>query len=183
LSKEAKPLAIEHGFAFYEENIRAYEIVYLAARGKTEELKTAIRRATRFSEVGFAVALTWGLSSMAEGLANLGRLNIALPLVNQAFEMMARTGERYAEAELHRIRAVLALKQADARVCGPDQLAFAYADAERSFREAQAIARWQGAKLFELRAATSLCRLMIETGRKDQPGEFCCGLRLIHRRF
>jgi class 3 adenylate cyclase len=166
--KEAKPLAKEHGFSFYEETIIAYEIMYLAAKGKTEELKTAMRRATRFSELGFGLALTWGLSSMAEGLANLGRLNIALLLVNQAFEMMARTGERYAEAELHRIRAVLALKQADGRECGPAELAFAYADAESSFRNAQEIARRQGAKLFELRAATSLSRLLIETSRKDQ---------------
>jgi hypothetical protein len=41
-------------------------------------------------------------------------------------------------------------------------------EAEASFRKALAIAREQSARLFELRAATSLGRLWQDTGRRDE---------------
>ena len=59
-----------------------------------------------------------------------------------------RTGERWFEAELHRLKGEALL---DAR-----QPSFAYAEVE--FQRALAIAREQGARFWELRAATSLAR-------------------------
>ncbi len=62
-------------------------------------------------------------------------------------------------AELSRIRGELRLAQAAEG-----------SDAERCFREAMAIADAQGAKLFELRAAVALGRLLVDRGRGDEAG-------------
>lgn len=166
--QEATALAKEHGFTFYEEGITAYHIIGLAAEGKFEELKASLSRSKRFSEIRYELALTWARSTLAEALANLGRVKTALPLLNEAGEMMKRNDERYVESEIHRIRGVLALKQIEGREYTALELQSVRVEAGRAFREAKETARRQGAKLFELRAATSLSRLLLNTGRADE---------------
>ncbi|MBV8334810.1 MAG: hypothetical protein JO358_05045, partial [Alphaproteobacteria bacterium] len=61
-------------------------------------------------------------------------------------------------AEIHRLRGELA-----SRLQHPDP-----AKAEESFRTALAIAREQGTRGYELRAATSLARLLGEQGRRAE---------------
>ena len=68
------------------------------------------------------------------------------------------TGERWFEAELHRLRGEAAAGVA----------ADAPTEAEACFRQALAVAREQGAKLWELRAATSLARLWAEQGERAE---------------
>jgi predicted ATPase len=70
----------------------------------------------------------------------------------------AETEERYYEAELHRLRGELLLMRSDADREG----------AERCFRKAIDIARRQRAKSWELRATTSLARLLRDTDRRDE---------------
>lgn len=60
--------------------------------------------------------------------------------------MVAETGEGYFEAELHRLKGLL-YQQADVK------------RAESGFEQAISIAREQSAKIWELRANVSLCRL------------------------
>ena len=62
------------------------------------------------------------------------------------------------DAELHRLRGDLMC-----RLPRPDP-----DGAERSFRAALSIAREQGTKGFELRAATSLARLLRDHGRREE---------------
>ncbi len=166
--RETAVLAHEHEFAFYEEGITAYHIIGLAAEGKPEELKAAFRRSKKFSQVGYQLAHTWARSTLAEALANLGRVNTALPLLTEAFNMMQRNNERYVESEIHRIRGLLMLSQVEGRECTVVEMQSAHAAAEQTFREAKEMARRQGAKLFELRAATSLSRLLIKKGRSGE---------------
>jgi predicted ATPase len=68
-------------------------------------------------------------------------------LLDEAFEAMESTGQRWYEAELHRLRGLLA-SSADRT-----------ADAEACFEDAMRVARSQGANLFELRAAMASSRL------------------------
>jgi tetratricopeptide (TPR) repeat protein len=166
--QEASALAKEHGFTFYEEGITAYHIIGLAAEGKLEELKASIGRSTKFSEIRYELALTWARSTLAESFGNLGRIKTALLLLNEASAMMKRNDERYVESEIERIRGVLALKQIESHQCTELDLQSARAEAEKAFREAKEISRRQGAKLFELRASTSLGRLLIMTGRSGE---------------
>ena len=68
------------------------------------------------------------------------------------------SGERGDSAEIHRLRGELT-----GRLPYPDP-----AKAEDSFRTAIAIAREQGTRGYELRAATSLARLWAEHGRRGE---------------
>jgi len=67
----------------------------------------------------------------------------------------AVSGERGWDAEIHRLRGELT-----GRLAYPDPV-----KVEESFRTALAIAREQGTRGYELRAATSLARLWREQGR------------------
>jgi predicted ATPase len=69
-----------------------------------------------------------------------------------------RTGERWYEAELHRIEGGLLLS-----LPVPDQR-----KAEVCFRKAIEIAQVQEAKSWELRAATSLARLWLDQGKRRE---------------
>jgi predicted ATPase len=69
----------------------------------------------------------------------------------------AASGERGWNAEIHRLRGELT-----SRLPHPDP-----AKVEDSFRTALGIAREQGTRGYDLRAATSLARLWRETGRRD----------------
>jgi predicted ATPase len=66
------------------------------------------------------------------------------------------TGVRWIEAELHRLRGELQLALPE-----PDQ-----SEVEACFRSALALAQEQQAKLWELRAATSLSRLWAGQGKR-----------------
>jgi predicted ATPase len=65
---------------------------------------------------------------------------------------------RYYEAETHRLKGELLLKQDDSNA----------AEAQSSFERAIEIARGQSAKSWELRATMSLARLLAKQGRRDE---------------
>jgi predicted ATPase len=71
---------------------------------------------------------------------------------------MARTDERFYEAELYRLMGVLHLAQAPT----------AQAEAEANMRHALDVARHQNAKSLELRAALSLSRLWQQQGKRAE---------------
>jgi DNA polymerase III delta prime subunit len=166
--QETRALAREHGFAFYEEGMLAYENIGLAAQGKAEELRKSFMRTNRSSEIRFASALTWSRSALAEGLGRMGRTDRAARLLDGAVEQMKQTDERYVEAEIHRIGGELELMKWSGAACSPQELRRARERAEHSFRLAMESARRGHAKLFELRAANSLGRLLSASGRNDE---------------
>jgi predicted ATPase len=96
------------------------------------------------------------LSLLAEGHALAGRTGEARDLLDQALEHAGRSGERWYEAELYGQRGRLLL-------CPP---ARDEAAAEAAFVRALEIARGQGARLLELRAAVSLARLLAGRGER-----------------
>jgi predicted ATPase len=79
----------------------------------------------------------------------------ALTLIDQGVEAAEETGEHSTDPYLHRLRGEILLKRDSANP----------APAEQEFRTATAIAREQGARSFELRAALSLAKLYQSTGR------------------
>jgi predicted ATPase/class 3 adenylate cyclase len=87
-----------------------------------------------------------------------GAVQEGLDLVAKALDRVEETGERWFEAELHRMMGELMLRLPKADP----------AAAEARFVHAVATARQQGAKLWELRAATSLARLWREQGRRGE---------------
>ncbi len=81
-----------------------------------------------------------------------------LDRVTVALETLGRIGDQVDEAQLHRVKGELLLKLGDYRV----------AEAEQCFRTAIEVARRQAAKAYELRATTSLARLLARQGRRDE---------------
>jgi hypothetical protein len=121
-----------------------------------------------FSAAGYELAHTWARSAIAEALGNLGQVDIALVLLAEARELMERNDERYVESEIHRIHGELKLKQA-AHASSTSAIATkAEAEAEQSFLKAIEIARERGAKTLELRAATGLTRMLVNSGRNAE---------------
>jgi len=108
-----------------------------------------------YKAAGTRLSTPFDLALLAEALAFAGKIQEGLATLDNA---LAASGVRGWDAEIHRLRGELA-----GRLPYPDP-----AKAEDSFRAALAIAREQGTRGYELRAATSLARLWREQGRRDQ---------------
>ncbi|HME25821.1 MAG TPA: AAA family ATPase [Acetobacteraceae bacterium] len=93
---------------------------------------------------------------LSDILALSGQRDEALAMLDEVLEFSRATGACWLDAELLRKKGELLLASAG----GND------AQAEQEFRHAIDIARSQSAKLFELRAATSLARLWSDQGRR-----------------
>ena len=98
------------------------------------------------------------LGALADGYKKAGDAKRALELLDEAVDWANRTGERFYECELHRIRGEVLLM-------GNSPNAPA---ADNCFRKAIELARVQSAKAWELRATMSLARLLDSTGRRDE---------------
>jgi predicted ATPase len=79
-------------------------------------------------------------------------------VLEEGFASIAKTGEQIGSPYLHHVKGELLLAQTPSDVPG----------AERCFRAAIEIARRQSARSPELRATTSLARLVNEQGRRDE---------------
>jgi hypothetical protein len=114
------------------------------------------------------------------GPARRPRGGAGLSIVADALAIARATGACYWDAELARLKGTLLLGAAEApgpcRGKGRRASAPAESDAEACFLEALAIARRQGAKALELRAATSLARLRQAQGRTREAHEPLAGV-------
>jgi predicted ATPase len=81
-----------------------------------------------------------------------------LTVLAEALRHGEHTGERYYEAEIHRLKGALLLQQSSDH----------HPEAETCFHQAISIAQSQQAKSWELRAATSLARLWQQQGKRAE---------------
>jgi predicted ATPase len=98
------------------------------------------------------------LTLFASALAKSGRIDEALDSLGEAQARIERTGERWWEAETHRLRGKLIRQRSHA----------GEGEAERCYRTALACARRQHAKSLELRTATDLAGLWAAQGRRAE---------------
>jgi predicted ATPase len=123
-------------------------------------------------EIGFRVFQPFSATLLAEVEAEGGGVEAGLKLLNAALISIERTGERWFEAEVNRVRGDLLL-----RLKRPDNTG-----AEAAYTRAVEIARKQRARTFELRTALSLARFYHVTGRIDNVrevlGRALCGFTL-----
>ena len=87
----------------------------------------------------------------------LGNPEAGLTALAEALTLTNKTGERWYEAELYRLKGELLVQQSLDN----------QAEAESYFHHALDIARHQQAKSFELRAATSLAHLWQQQGKRE----------------
>ena len=112
-------------------------------------------------EAGARIRPALGRYLAADILTWAGRQADALAVLEEVLEFSRTTGARWLDAELHRKKGELLLALADADA---DQV-------EQEFRQAISIAREQSARLFELRAVTSLARLQSDRGASEVAAE------------
>jgi adenylate cyclase len=177
---EGLTLTKEYGFSFFSESLIAYRVIGSAAQGRIDQMTAGGGNPGGFSAAGYELAHTWARSAIAEALGNLGQVDIALALLAEARELMERNDERYVESEIHRIHGELKLKHAARSSSTPEIVTKAESEAEQSFLRAIEIARERGAKTLELRAATSLSRMLMNSGRHAEALRF---LQPIHDWF
>jgi predicted ATPase len=152
-------LASEHGFALWAPRGRILQGWAGAQRGEATTGISRIRDGLAATEAtGTRVTTPQFLTLLAEALALAGKIEEGLAALDNALAKAAVSGERGSNAEIHRLRGELT-----GRLPYPDP-----AKSEGSFRTALAIAREQGTRGYELRAATSLARLWREQGRRAE---------------
>jgi class 3 adenylate cyclase/tetratricopeptide (TPR) repeat protein len=147
----------EHGLTFYQLPVACSSGWALAEEGKLDEGICALRDGIEaWKGVGSARGAVWFTAWLSDAYRRAGRLEEGVVAADQAFESIRQTGERQAEAELYRVKGELLL--ADGQ---QDQ-------AEECLRKASAVARNQQARSLELRATTSLARLLRDTDRRGE---------------
>jgi predicted ATPase len=87
-----------------------------------------------------------------------GRLDDGLSALTEALAAADENEIRFYEAETHRLKGELLLKQEDSNA----------AEAQSCFQRAIEIARKQSARSLELRATLSFVRLLAKQGRRDE---------------
>ena len=98
------------------------------------------------------------MSMLAETYLASGRPDEGLEAVSYGLTSGEKSGQRFCAARLHRLKGELLLMQNSSNI----------EQAEGCYRTAIAIARRQGAKLFELSATTSLARLLARQYGRDE---------------
>ena len=162
-------LAGEHGFPFYRALAEILAGCAAIQHGEGAHAVEGIKRGIdAWQSLGSGLALPWFLGELAEGLRSIGRCDEALDVVSDALRQTEGSGERQFAAELHRIAGMALLTQEKP------------VEAESSFRLAREIARTQSARMWELRATTSLARLLDEQSKRAGAGAM---LAEIYGRF
>ena len=159
-AEELLAIATEHGFAVFKAVGTLGRGRCLAMVGReTEGIAPMTEGLAAFRSTGTVAWLPRWLIRLAEANGKAQRPLEGSEHLTEAIRIIERTEEREFEAELYRVRGELLLATEDA------------GQAEESFCTALEIARCQSAKLWELRAATSLARLGRDQGKSAEAHE------------
>jgi predicted ATPase len=157
---ELVAVATEQGFPYW----RAVGDIFRGwAKAKNGDLTEGISilrsGSTTFRATGAEVYVPHHTALLAGVYEIAGQINEAVTLLDDALQMVERTGELWFAAELNRHKGWLLLNQGHSEA------------AEELYRNALGVAAEQGAKLWELRAVTSLARLWGEQGRRHEASD------------
>jgi len=150
-------LSIEHGFPHHIAQCMVWRGWALAGEGQIESGLSLLREGVaRYRQTESLSLVALFLAALGEAAGRAGKLQEGHDAVVEALSIVARTEERCIEPELHRLQGGLF------RLLCQEQ------DAEACLHRAITIAREQGAKLWELRAVTSLARLWRDQGKRGE---------------
>ena len=164
-------LCAEHEFPFWAAGGQILSGWAATCQGEVEAGVEAINRGLgAWRETGARLWLPMFLALEAEAHAKAGRSEVALQAIEQALAVSDETGERWAVAEVLRIKADLLLAHDPSRA---DEV-------ENLLIKSLEIARRQQALCWELRASCDLARLWQRRGRGKDALKL---LRSIHGQF
>jgi len=153
--KRSLAISEEHGIPWFATLARvglgANRALFDGEREGIDQLKNGL---TDSVGIGGRFGLAEGMTALARAQAYHRQTAEALATIDDALEVNPE--ERYARPESLRVRGEVRLSLGDGK------------SAEADFREAIALARQMSAKAWELRAATSLARLLRGTNRRDE---------------
>jgi predicted ATPase len=156
-AEAAIALATEQGFPLWAAIGTLYRGWGLAMQGQCEEGMAQVRQGiASVRATGAALAVSTYCTLLADVCGHLGHTEDGLQALAEAHALVEQHEERYWEAEIHRLRGVLLLRQT------MDQ----QTEAEAWLQRALDVARRQEAKSLELRAAMSLARLWQQQGKR-----------------
>jgi predicted ATPase len=152
-----QPIVVTHATTIGAATAKMLHGWVLVSRGQASEGLAELRVGLdAWRATGSRIWEACRLARAAEAYLVAGQPDEALCLINDAGDAMERHGGRWFEAEVHRLRGEVMLVTADQE------------SAERCFQRAKSVAYDQSARLFELRAASSLARLWRDQGRGNQ---------------
>jgi predicted ATPase len=152
-------LATDHGLSAWAAHAAVLHGWAVGQGGAVETGIAELRQGLTTTEAMGVQQHTPGFLGLLAGL-HLGTKNFgeALQALDEALARVDRLEERWFEADLLRLKGEALLS------CSFDHSA----EAETCYQRALAVARDQGARLWELRAATSLARLWADQGKRAQ---------------
>jgi class 3 adenylate cyclase/predicted ATPase len=155
-------IAEERGFAQYLAWATTLRGEVLLRQGAINEAIVEIRKGIDANNaIGAKLLFPMWCASLADAYRQNGQAEEGITVIAEAFDHVVKKEERYAEAELYRVKGELLLVGVAANA----------PEAEACFHKAIDIARAQKAKGWELRAATSLARLWSGRGKQAEAHE------------
>jgi class 3 adenylate cyclase/tetratricopeptide (TPR) repeat protein len=167
---ELLKLAAQHGLPLPQAIGRVYRGWALVSAGKkTEGIALAMEGMAQLERLGARVFLSRAYCLVAESYLIVGQYAEGLAQVNKAIDIASEIGDAFYPSRLFQTRAKLmqAAGQADDAI-------------EVDWRRSVELARSQGAKLYELRAAIGIVRLWRDRGKGNEGYEL---LNSICNRF
>lgn len=154
-AREAVAVAEEHGYRQWGAIGRIIAAWMVAVEEQSVgALADVIARIDEYTRMGILSQLSAFLCLAADAHLRAGKKQAGMQLLARAEAHMRDTGERWYEAELHRLRGECVQARDPKK-------------AEASFQLAIGIARAQGAKLWELRASMRLATLWLQEKKRD----------------
>jgi predicted ATPase/DNA-binding winged helix-turn-helix (wHTH) protein len=179
--KASLVLSTEHGFPYLRTIATVRQGWGLARIGQVEEGLGQMRQGlTALRATGTELLRPYHLALLAEACGSCGQIEAGLCALEEALVAADQHAERFYEAELHRLKGELLLQtfaeaglqpaptdidRGNATGIGETSQSSPQMEAEACFEKALDIARRQGAKSLELRAAMSRCRLWDQQGK------------------
>ena len=150
-------VATEQGFPLSRALGEIYRGWVKVKNGELTEGMTLLRSgSTAYRASGAELNIPHYFDLLAAAYEIAGQVEEGLALLDDALQIVERTGERWLAAELNRHKGQLLLRQGN------------FEGAEELYRKALSIAQEQEAKLWELRAAVSLARLRGDQRRRAE---------------
>ncbi len=162
-AEAAITLCTEQGFALWLATGTILRGWALAEQRQGEEGIAQIRQGlVAYRAMGSELARPQFLALLAEAYGKASQPEEGLSVLAEALAVVNKTGERFCEAELYRLKGQLTLQsQVESHKSKVEE-------AEACFHKAIDIARRQQAKSLELRAVVSLSRLWQQQGKQEE---------------
>jgi len=156
-TEQLAAVTTEQGFPYWRAMGTIYQGWVKVKNGDVIEGIAVIRGGLiAYRATGTVLLIAYYIDLLAKAYEIAGQTEEALTLLDEALQIVERTGDRQFAAELNRHKGRLLLRQGHSEA------------AEELYRKALSIAQEQEAKLWELRAAASLARLRRDQGRRTE---------------